>query len=402
VASAAWPPPRALTPPPRAPCSDYDKFSVIRRFNDFCWLRDQLEAQYPGVIVPPLPEKLVVGRFSDEFVETRRRGLERFLVGVSQHALLKESQALRVFLEASEEAFARQRGGASAVGFAEHHAGVSATGFWEWAQEASSSLGEKLSGAPARASLRERTPEDERFDEARRYVDGFEPHVQSVSKRAAELVGRDREVANGLFEFGLAFSLLGQSEHGALGPAMSHLGHCVDRLSVLASEEADKEQVLFVEPVRNYVRLVASVKRALDARTARQRAYEAALAEVMGKRSARARLASQPSAATGTHDRLAAADQEVVRAEAKAEGAKEEFDLVTRRVLVEIERFKREKLLDFKAMILEFVQLQIEHHQRVEEAWRSVLPELQAIGASQRGGGSSNGPNLGSDAGADV
>ena len=42
-----------------------------------------------------------------------------------------------------------------------------------------------------------------------RYVEGFEPHMQNVSTRAAELVGRNRDVANGLFEFGLAFRCVG-------------------------------------------------------------------------------------------------------------------------------------------------------------------------------------------------
>ena len=359
---------------------DFDKFSVIRRFSDFTWLKEQLEAHYPGVIVPPLPEKLLVGRFSDEFVESRRRGLEKFLNALASHVLLKESQSLRVFLEASEEAFARHR--ASTATLVDNSI---STGFWEWASEA----GAKLTGQASRSSLRERTPEDDRFDEAKRYVDGFEPHIGAVSKRASELVSRNREVANGLFEFGLAFGLLGQSEHGQLGTAMSQLGHCVDRLSVLAAEEADKESLLFVEPIKHYVRLVSCVKQALDARTQRQKAYEAALADVMAKRLNKSRLQAQPNVG---QDRLQAAEQEVIRAEAKAEGAKEEFDLVTRRVLVEVERWKREKLVDFKAIILEYVQLQIEHNQRVEEAWRSVLPDLQAIGgAHQRGTGGEDG-----------
>lgn len=53
------------------------RFSVIRRYSDFVWLSDQLAKDVPGSIVPPLPEKAVVGRFSAEFVESRRRLLEK-------------------------------------------------------------------------------------------------------------------------------------------------------------------------------------------------------------------------------------------------------------------------------------------------------------------------------------
>lgn len=35
-------------------------FSVTRRFRDFGWLHEQLSKQFPGVIVPPLPDKLVI------------------------------------------------------------------------------------------------------------------------------------------------------------------------------------------------------------------------------------------------------------------------------------------------------------------------------------------------------
>ena len=47
--------------------------AVIRRYSDFVWLVQQLEREFPGAIVPPIPEKQAVSRFSPEFVEGRRR-----------------------------------------------------------------------------------------------------------------------------------------------------------------------------------------------------------------------------------------------------------------------------------------------------------------------------------------
>lgn len=34
---------------------------VIRRYNDFVWLRDRLFDRYKGIFIPPLPEKSAVG-----------------------------------------------------------------------------------------------------------------------------------------------------------------------------------------------------------------------------------------------------------------------------------------------------------------------------------------------------
>ena len=52
----------------------------------------------------PLPEKFVmkgmVERFNDDFIETRRKALHRFLNKISAHPILSYSQHLKVFLTA--------------------------------------------------------------------------------------------------------------------------------------------------------------------------------------------------------------------------------------------------------------------------------------------------------------
>ena len=52
--------------------------------------------------MPPLPEKQAVGRFSTEFIESRRRGLEKFMVRVLKHPTLLNSEILVTFLEADD------------------------------------------------------------------------------------------------------------------------------------------------------------------------------------------------------------------------------------------------------------------------------------------------------------
>lgn len=83
----------------------FQSSSVIRRYSDFVWLVSQLLEAYPGCIVPPLPEKQAVSRFSPEFVESRRRQLDKFIVRVSEHEELINSECLAVFLSADDVAF---------------------------------------------------------------------------------------------------------------------------------------------------------------------------------------------------------------------------------------------------------------------------------------------------------
>jgi hypothetical protein len=60
-------------------------FTTLRRFSDFEWLKAQLKETYPFLIVPALPEKQQLGRFSADFVDMRLRALQRWVERVAQH-----------------------------------------------------------------------------------------------------------------------------------------------------------------------------------------------------------------------------------------------------------------------------------------------------------------------------
>jgi len=73
---------------------------VRRRYSDFEAFRDILERESTRVNIPPLPGKVFTNRFSDEVIEARREGLERFLTVVAGHPLLQTgSKALGAFIQ---------------------------------------------------------------------------------------------------------------------------------------------------------------------------------------------------------------------------------------------------------------------------------------------------------------
>ena len=76
-----------------------------RRFNDFVWLHEKLTDAFPGVIIPPVPKKQIMGRFDTDFIETRRLALEKFLVRVTRHTELKHSPLLVIFMSADTSTF---------------------------------------------------------------------------------------------------------------------------------------------------------------------------------------------------------------------------------------------------------------------------------------------------------
>lgn len=74
--------------------------TVRRRYSDFEYFRDLLERESARVTIPPLPGKVFTNRFSDDVIEHRRGGLERFLQIVVGHPLLQTgSKVLAGFVQ---------------------------------------------------------------------------------------------------------------------------------------------------------------------------------------------------------------------------------------------------------------------------------------------------------------
>uniref|UniRef100_A0A8C5P3E1 Sorting nexin 7 n=1 Tax=Jaculus jaculus TaxID=51337 RepID=A0A8C5P3E1_JACJA len=83
---------------------DSSEFEVRRRYQDFLWLKGKLEDAHPTLIIPPLPEKFIVKgmveRFNDDFIETRRKALHKFLNRIADHPTLTFNEDFKVFLTA--------------------------------------------------------------------------------------------------------------------------------------------------------------------------------------------------------------------------------------------------------------------------------------------------------------
>lgn len=79
--------------------------TVARRYNDFLWLRTNLTSTYQALWVPPLPPKKAIGRFNEEFVESRRKDLERYLTRLEAIPAFSKSQAFQMFLSRPESTF---------------------------------------------------------------------------------------------------------------------------------------------------------------------------------------------------------------------------------------------------------------------------------------------------------
>ena len=85
-------------------CSGVDEqgsWQGDRRYNEFFKLVEQLEKRWPGIPIPTLPPKKVIGNKDVKFINERRFYLERFLKKLSAFKFILNSEEMQVFARPS-------------------------------------------------------------------------------------------------------------------------------------------------------------------------------------------------------------------------------------------------------------------------------------------------------------
>lgn len=397
--------------------SKYRQVSVPRRYRDFVWLRKKLVSRGDGWLVPPLPAKAIIGRFSPVFVDSRRRGLELFLNRLSKHIALSQAPEFKLFLYGSADELMMARtgkpqgspdaegdheneesvavGAAAApppVAAASSNTPTSARSFMSYLSEFSQST---MSGAAALAQSvsnswvaannkdREKTKDDITCDSIHSYSEALDKTVGAVHKNVAHLTSTTKDISNAWFEFGFTCNLLGQFEteqdEKQLGVAFAKLGSCADKLSVLFNQQVDSQLIYFQEPFDDFLRSIECVKEMLKARQNSLTSYYIALSNLESKQATLAKYQSKP----GKEHKAQAAEQEVMEAQRKVDETLYNLQHITERVFTEMGRFRQEKRVNFKNIMQDYIRMQIEHSRKMQEIWESMLPEVQNFPSQQ-------------------
>jgi hypothetical protein len=75
-----------------------EQFEIFRRYSDFLTLREALCERYPGLYIPPIPPKKIVGSKNSSFVEERCFLLNMFIKQLSRCPYLVESLEFEIFV----------------------------------------------------------------------------------------------------------------------------------------------------------------------------------------------------------------------------------------------------------------------------------------------------------------
>ncbi|TKY53115.1 Sorting nexin 1 [Spatholobus suberectus] len=340
---------------------------VIRRYSDFVWLRDRLFEKYKGIFIPPLPEKSAVEkfRFSAEFIEMRRQALDIFVNRIASHHELQQSEDLRLFLQAEEETMERLRSQETGI-FKKKPADL-----MQIFKDVQSKVSDVVLGKEK--PVEESDPE---YEKMKHYVFELENHLAEAQKHAYRLVKRHRELGQSLSDFGKAVKLLGVSEGNALGKAFSELGMKSEILSAKLQKEAHQLLMNFEEPLKDYVHAVQSIKATIAERANAFR-RQCELAETM-----KLKEINLDKLMLIRSDKVAEAEHEYKELKAESEQATKTFETIVKLMNEEMGRFQEQKTLDMGIAFHEFAKGQARLANGIADAWRSLLPKLEACSSS--------------------
>ncbi|CAL5334487.1 unnamed protein product [Camellia sinensis] len=341
---------------------------VIRRYSDFEWLRDRLFEKYKGIFIPPLPEKSTVDkkfRFSAEFIEMRRQALDVFVNRIASHHELQQSEDLRTFLQADEQTMERARSQETGI-FKKKPADL-----MQIFKDVQSKVSDVVLGKEK--PVEESNPE---YEKLKHYIFELEDHLAEAQKHAYRLVKRHRELGQSLSDFGKAVKLLGTCEGDALGKVFSELGAKSEILSIKLQKEAHHLLMNFEEPLKDYVRAVQSIKATIAERANAFR-QQCELTETIKLKEIdlnKFRLTRS--------EKLAEAEREYEVLKADSEEATRRFETIVRLMNEEIVRFQEQKTLDLGIAFHEFAKGQARLARGIADAWRSLLPKLEACSSA--------------------
>lgn len=307
---------------------DLPEYSVRRRYQDFDWLRNKLEDSQPTHLIPPLPEKFVmkgvVDRFSEEFVETRRKALDKFLKRVADHPVLSFNEHFNAFLSAKD---LNKRQGLALL----------------------TKMGESVKYVTGGYKLRMRPVE---FAAMSEYLDVFTQKLGTIDRIAQRIIKEQSEYLMELREYGPVYSSWASFE-GELHEPLEGVAGCVSNCSSALDELTEDMSEEFLPVLREYVLYIESMKNVLKKRDQVQAEYETKLEAVVFREDKKTPV---PTDVEKCQDRV-----ECFNADLKADW----------------DRWQSNKRQDFRQLLMGMADKNIQYYEKCLAAWESLILQLQ-------------------------
>jgi len=336
---------------------------VDRRYSDFVWLFDKLTSEFPAVVVPALPEKQTFGFAAMGFnkvaqIDSRKRGLEKFIERCGSHPQLVTSPALHSFLCDNDALFETNKKQASES--------TPKKDPMAW-------MGKKFNDLSAKKTELEKTATDDKFEEIDDYLIVLVDLMTKISKAATQLVKRDRQVAEASFLFSQALGDLGQTEDGSVGSGLIQFGSSIDQLSQSATKLGEQELMQFDEPLQEYVRVMQGLQKALKRRANLRNEFQDTLSDLEIKRSAFQRIENT------NHPDESKKEQALENAQKHYDTTRDVYENVSQELLEEFRCFKANKSGEIRAILTKWMDLNLTYCVRAKQTWSELATTADGI-----------------------
>ncbi|KAI5450843.1 Vacuolar protein sorting-associated protein vps5 [Naganishia albida] len=329
--------------------------SVLRRFSQFLWLVGRVGANNPGVIVPPVPDKQLSGRFEDQFIETRRAALEKCLNKMANHPVLSLDPDLRLFLESESFEFE--------VKHRKHETAQS---------QESKGLLATIGGSIGGPRFVEK---DDWFEQKKSYLDSLESQMKGWIKSVEAASKHRLDLSQSISEFADSITALAESDLSMeLSQALQRLAGLTLREKETQEDQAKMDVVHLLNTADEYVRWIGSVRLAFASRIKSYFTWQSAEADARRLKMQHEKLRRSGKIA---HDRVQPALAEIAEADRRALDAHSDFDAVSRLVKMEFSRYEQERVDEFKHMFERYLDEMIVAQKEMIAAWENYLGMLQ-------------------------
>lgn len=342
-------------------------WKVERRFSDFIWLREHLLRVFPGVLVPPLPDKKFFGRFGDSFVEKRREALERFLNKCTMHRQLRSSDALRFFLEKRDNKLFEQEKADYASTLPRMDPAVFDRG---------RAIDQNVMAMLAPII---------------NYLNVMQEYLLGLAQLTSSLERRRHEEAEELRRMGATFgALFACAESGGycwkekcdecelVGAQMQSLGLRSARVSQVVDDCGANIYNAVWRSVRDECDVVASLREQVHQRVMVEAEYKMSVENLKETRAQRANVLAR-GAPKGKDSPAAKLAQQVLQEEALAAALKFKLDYCTMVLLDELDGFHQRKAATFGVLLNHYATQSAFAAEQLHQAWADVLRAAQTI-----------------------
>lgn len=310
----------------------FRNIQVSRRYKQFTWLYDRLNEKFTTISIPPLPERPhTAGKFEQDFISTRIRLLQLWVLRMCKHPVVSHADVFLHFLTCTDDKkWSKGKRVAEKDEFVQ--------GRWFSTIQAPT-----LNSQQAEA----------RIDQFSRFVKNMDDAVRQMTAtgehnmKKHEAFKKDyQKLGSSFVNLAKSFDLDERKSSVALTRALEKTGKAYEEIGQLFGAQPTLDMVHLLEGLQEYRGILTTFPSSISI-------HKESVNKVKEK-----------------VDRLSDGERKAVQRRA---------DIITSTVLANMLYFQQERVTDFKAYMSDYLQKQIEFHTTITSNLRTALQQYEKI-----------------------